>query len=166
MDCSLLDSVHGILQARKLVWVAIPFSRGSSRPRDWTWVSREAHFSSCIINCHSCLKWQIHYHQFPWSGVWIKFKPSSLLRDWRGCKSEGLTWAKISLRLWMFFQVHVFIGWIHFLPPVEHRSGPSFKGLTLSGRPTWEKSLFWLKPPIRDLNYICKVFSPLPFTTT
>ena len=31
--------VHGILQARKLEWVAIPFSRGSSQPRDWTWIS-------------------------------------------------------------------------------------------------------------------------------
>ena len=29
-------SVHGILQARILEWVAIPFSRGSSWPRDWT----------------------------------------------------------------------------------------------------------------------------------
>jgi len=27
-------TVHGILQARKLQWVAIPFSRGSSQPRD------------------------------------------------------------------------------------------------------------------------------------
>ena len=33
------SSVHGILQARTLEWVAIPFSRGSSRPRDQTWVS-------------------------------------------------------------------------------------------------------------------------------
>ena len=30
------SSVHGILQARILGWVAIPFSRGSSRPRDQT----------------------------------------------------------------------------------------------------------------------------------
>ena len=31
MDCSLPDSsVHGILQARILQWVAIPFSRESS----------------------------------------------------------------------------------------------------------------------------------------
>jgi len=33
-------SVHGIFQARILEWVAISFSRGSSQPRDWTWVSR------------------------------------------------------------------------------------------------------------------------------
>ena len=31
MDCNLLgSSVHGIVQARVLEWVAIPFSRGSS----------------------------------------------------------------------------------------------------------------------------------------
>ena len=40
MDCSPpSSSVHGILQARILEWVTISFSRGSSRPRDWTRVS-------------------------------------------------------------------------------------------------------------------------------
>ena len=40
MDYSLPGSyVHGILQARILEWVAIPFSRGSSQPRDQTQVS-------------------------------------------------------------------------------------------------------------------------------
>ena len=33
------SSVHGILQARILEWVAISFSRGSSRPRDQTHIS-------------------------------------------------------------------------------------------------------------------------------
>ena len=32
-------TVHGILQVRILAWVAFPFSRGSSQPRDWTQVS-------------------------------------------------------------------------------------------------------------------------------
>ena len=32
------SSVHGILQARILGWVAIFSSRRSSPPRDWTWV--------------------------------------------------------------------------------------------------------------------------------
>ena len=48
------SSVHGILPARMLEWAAVPSSRGSSRPRDWTrvsciaggfctvWVTREA----------------------------------------------------------------------------------------------------------------------------
>ena len=33
--CHPMDyTVYGILQARILEWVAIPFSRGSSQPRD------------------------------------------------------------------------------------------------------------------------------------
>ena len=39
------SSVHGIFQARVLEWVAIPFSRGSSQPRDWTRVF-------CIVGWH------------------------------------------------------------------------------------------------------------------
>ena len=45
------SSVHGILQARILDWVAMPFSRGSSLPRDRTCVS----YVSCISR-------QILYH--------------------------------------------------------------------------------------------------------
>ena len=33
-----IHTVHGILQARILEWVAYPFSSRSSRPRNWTWV--------------------------------------------------------------------------------------------------------------------------------
>ena len=40
MDCSPPgSSVQGLLQARILEWVAMPSSRGSSRPRDRTHVS-------------------------------------------------------------------------------------------------------------------------------
>ena len=55
--CDSTDyTVHGILQARILEWVAFPFSRGSSQPRDQTqvsciagrfftsWATREAHY--------------------------------------------------------------------------------------------------------------------------
>ena len=46
MDCSLSgSSVHGIFQARVLEWIAISFSRGSSRPRNRTRVS-------CIAGRH------------------------------------------------------------------------------------------------------------------
>ena len=41
--CDPMDyAVHGILQAKILEWVAFPFSRGSSQPRDGTQVSRIA----------------------------------------------------------------------------------------------------------------------------
>ena len=40
MDCiPRSSSVHGILQARIPEWVAMPSSRGSSWPGDWTYVS-------------------------------------------------------------------------------------------------------------------------------
>ena len=43
MDCSPPgSSVHAIFQARILEWVAISISKGSFRPRDWTWVSHIA----------------------------------------------------------------------------------------------------------------------------
>ena len=50
VDCSPpSSSVHGILQARVLQWVAISFSTGSSWPRDQTQVSHIAgrHFNLC-----------------------------------------------------------------------------------------------------------------------
>ena len=46
IDCRLPgSSAHGILQARKLEWVVLPSSRGSSWLRDWTHVS-------CLLPWH------------------------------------------------------------------------------------------------------------------
>ena len=43
MDCSPPgSSVRGILQTWILEWAVLPFSKGSSWPRDWTWVSGTA----------------------------------------------------------------------------------------------------------------------------
>ena len=52
MDCGLPgSSIHGILQARMLEWVAISSSRGSSRPRDGT------HASYVSANCRRYETW-------------------------------------------------------------------------------------------------------------
>ena len=52
MDCSLPgSSVHGILQARILEWVAMPSSRGSSQPKDG-----------------NCIGTQVLYHFTTWEG--------------------------------------------------------------------------------------------------
>ena len=52
IGCSLLgSSIHGILQARILDWVAMTSSRGSSHPRDQT-----------PISYVSCIGRQILYH--------------------------------------------------------------------------------------------------------
>ena len=69
-DCSLPgSSVHGILQARILEWVAIPSSKGYSPPRDQThlhllhcrwslycWTTRETHIFLYITNIWIYLK--------------------------------------------------------------------------------------------------------------
>ena len=69
MDCSPPGSfVHGILQARLLGWLAISFSRGSSRPRDQTQASCIAGRSKPLIL------------GFP-SGSAVK-NPSAMLEMW------------------------------------------------------------------------------------
>ena len=46
------SSLHWIFKARILEWVLIPFSKGSSWPRDWT--------------CVSCISKQVLYHRTTW----------------------------------------------------------------------------------------------------
>ena len=78
-------SVHGILQARILEWVALPFSRGSSQPKDRPWVShiagrfftswatREALYAAAAQSLQSCPTlydpidvWQPTRLPYPW----------------------------------------------------------------------------------------------------
>ena len=56
-------TVHRILQARILEWVAFPFSRGSSPPRDWIQVS-------CIAGGFFA-SWATREAQEYWSGYLI-----------------------------------------------------------------------------------------------
>ena len=77
MDCSPPGfSVHVILQARVVEWVAISSSRGSSRPRDQT-----------CISCVSCTGRQIlyhwatreaHTHSWPWNKSGMRVHPDSV----------------------------------------------------------------------------------------
>ena len=73
MDCNPPgSSIHGILQARILGWVAISFSRESSQPRDWTQVS-------CIAG--RCFKlWATRETHNNLSKGW-----------WRACSSAGFS---------------------------------------------------------------------------
>ena len=65
MDCSPPgSSVHGILQARVLEWIAMPFSRGASWPRDWT-----------CISCVSCIGKWVLYHWATWEALQIILCP-------------------------------------------------------------------------------------------
>ena len=81
MDCSPSDSSgHGILQARILEWVAIPFSGESSWPRDRTqgsnpglliadrffavWATRALWADRDSGTCHNCRFWSHQEHQW------------------------------------------------------------------------------------------------------
>ena len=62
MDCIVCQpgsSVREISQTRILEWVTIPFSRGSSWPRDWTWVSCIAGGFFTIWATRDALIWDI-----------------------------------------------------------------------------------------------------------
>ena len=68
MQCSLPDSsAHGIFQPRILEWVAILYFRGSSLPRDWTWLSYVSYVGRQIL--HHWATWEAYitgnYMQYP-----------------------------------------------------------------------------------------------------
>ena len=78
MDCSPPGScVHGISQTRTQEWVAISFSKGSSRPKDQTWVS--------------CIGRWIHYH---WATGEALEKNLKLPFPFCGCDSWHLSQPK------------------------------------------------------------------------
>ena len=97
------SSIHGIFQARVLEWAAISFSRVSSWPRDWTWVSyiagrrltiwapREAPAKMSTIKDrngmeleeaeHTKKRWREYTEELD---AWLKQRPRS-----RFCREEG-----------------------------------------------------------------------------
>ena len=92
-------TVHGILQARILEWVAFPFSRGSSQPRDQTqvshiagrcftiWVTREATFCFLPSTAFELWCWR-RFLRVPWTA---RRSNQSILKEISpGCSLEGL----------------------------------------------------------------------------
>ena len=76
IDCSSPGfSVHGILQTRKLEWIAIPFSRGPSQSRNWTGIS-------CLLH------WQVGSLSLAPPGITLLEGLSSKRQEnktWLGC---------------------------------------------------------------------------------
>ena len=105
LPCS---SVHGIFQARVLEWVAISFSRESSRPREWTrdsciagrcftvWATREA-------------QGQKSSSKHVWEGGSFNFLPGKIVKKGRRwflqiVKQSRLLCVQISYRCVFFTQ--------------------------------------------------------------
>ena len=103
--CDLTDcTVHGILQARILEWVAVPFSRGSSQSRDWTQVSHTAgeFFTS----------WMTREAQEYWSGYPFSRGPS-WARNWTGVSCTAGPFFTAELCWWNY----LIMGLSHSLNP-------------------------------------------------
>ena len=110
-DCSPPgSSIHGILQARILSWVAIPFSRGSSWPRDHT-----------CISCISCIGRQILYHWATWeathTGIIITIRNFTFYHQhvFQGQvslvlrlthKQQGMSCTKLLIWTWVYIHQH------------------------------------------------------------
>ena len=95
-------TVHGILQARILEWVAFPFSRGSSQPSDWTQVSLIA--GVLYLLGHQGSPRILEWVAYPFSSR------SSQHRNWTGvsCIAGGFftNWAIREAQPWKaFFQL-------------------------------------------------------------
>ena len=84
MDYSLPgSSVYGILQARIMEWISMPFFGGSTQPRDWTHVS-----------CASCLADGLFTAEPPEKHLEPKKTPnyqSNLKKEQRGIAFPDLT---------------------------------------------------------------------------
>ena len=77
------SSVHRILQARILEWVAIPFSRGSFRPTDITHISRNAGRFFTIWATREALKQLTQQHQAWPTDLEMSAALGSLHQAWR-----------------------------------------------------------------------------------
>ena len=118
------SSVPGILQARILEWVAIPFSRGSS----W---SRDQHSISCIVGRFFTI-WATNWERLKDSHFFLKRKQKSPTAIYLICCSanhvhvspkktlnctqsqEGKVWG------WVFSARRRAEEWIHFERPFQH----------------------------------------------
>ena len=114
MNCCLPGfSVHGILQARILKWVAMPSSRGSFPPRDWN-----------CISCSSCIAGRFFTTEPPGKPFYVAFQSLShvwfFVTPWAAVRQASLSFT-ISLSFLMSSELvmpcdHLIL-WCPLLPP-------------------------------------------------
>ena len=101
------SSLHGILQARVLEWVAISFFRGFSRPRDWTRVSR------IPGRCFNLFKVTLISLFFPMRELELRRPVQPMPHQqswWRKSICRGMKEAPWGESKWSVWLLHVMIG--------------------------------------------------------
>ena len=122
--------VHGILQARILKWVAIPFSRRSSWPRDWTW-------DSCIADglftiwVESIMGLILSYKRFPlwWEDHVIMVWSSEIVYLWLLVAWEMMMMNTIKKKIVNSIN-HIIIAQLHYQKVNFTREGTLFTTLS------------------------------------
>ena len=110
MDCSPPgSSVHGILQARILEWVAMPYSTGSSRPRDWSRVSCVSCTAGRFFTAEALGKTTLYQQEFTKErSVWCHLHPVPHWKDSTeritGPQAKALVTQQCGLRLWFWWE--------------------------------------------------------------
>ena len=107
----MISPVHGSLQRRLLDWVAVPFSRGSSWPRDRTHVSYVSCFGRQVL--HRCATWEAHLCGSPknYSFIYFMFIPIWILYIYIRTMD---TWYTHTYNFYSFFE-----NWIFYLYQVN-----------------------------------------------
>ena len=137
MNCSPpRSSVHGILQARILEWVAISFPRGSSRPRNGT---RVCCTSPALAGGFLLLGHQGSQNMQVWN---LKYRTVKLWMDFPLCrKSMALTLVSFKvqtqIKIWTIFPYNRFISQLSTFHTGKNWSRiSSGKYMTRAGKPT------------------------------
>ena len=139
VDCSPpSSSVHGILQARIVEWVAISFSRGSSRPRDRTQVSHIAGRRFNLCTTREALK---HKNTVSQKTSYRDTELSTNIKDFKGgkearLKEEGGGGGRWGQKGWPYRRL---------LPPTDAQALWDFT-LGLQRRENWNSALPEIRP--------------------
>ena len=114
----LFERVHGIFQARVLAWVAFPFSRGSSQPRDQiqvssiagrfftSWATREALGAgdACSIPWVGKIPWRRAWQitpvflpgESPWKEEPVRIQSMDSQRVWHDWETNTFTFKNLN----------------------------------------------------------------------
>ena len=168
-------TVHRILQARILEWIAFPFSRGSSQPRDWTQFSCIAggFFTGCHEGNPKILEWVAYpfSRDLPDPGIELgspAFQVDSLPAEPQE-KPNNTGVGSLSFLQWIFLTQESNWGllhsrWILYQLSYQGRSigGTRVKGVSVPGSMLWTQVAHLTLTIVLSYKYVILLVSISP----